>query len=381
MSTRNILIGLVLVFILGAGFIAAGGSQMLVPKPAPTPVPSLDELENLITASGTLLPPKHASLAFKIAGPTAEEVVKAGEMVKRGDLLVRLEAAELEAAVSQAQAAQALAEADLNQLLAGASQQDIAAARANIDTAQAQLAQLRAPSSREEVAIAKAGLDRAEAALRDAQSAYDRVRSDPAVGMLPQSAALQLAFQEYQIAEARYNQVLKGPRAEDIRVGEAGVAAAQANLEQVTAAARPEALAVARARVDQASAGLRQAQAALASATMLAPFDGLIASVNVSEGEVVTPGVPVVVIGDVTKMRLETDDLGEANIAQVRIGQPVDVAFEALPEQSFKGKVTEIAPISSAKQGGTNYTVFIELDTLDPALRWGMTGHVEIKAQ
>jgi hypothetical protein len=43
--------------------------------------------------------------------------------------------------------------------------------------------------------------------------------------------------------------------------------------------------------------------------------------------------------------------------------------------------VTYIAPMASAKQGGTNYTIYVEFDNLDPALRWGMTGHIEINTK
>ena len=381
MNRRNIIIGFILIALLGGGFVALGGGSMLTAKPTPAPAADVDELENLVTASGTLLPAKHASLAFKLSGQINQVATKAGASAKKGDVLIRVAAAELEAAVGEAQAAAALARANLNQLSAGASKEEIAAAQANVETAKAQLAKVRAHATVEEVAIVKAGLDRAAAELKDAQSAYDKVRNDPQVGMYPQSAALQLAYQEYQIAEARFNQVVKGASAEDIRVAEAGVAAAQANLDRVKASAGPEEIAAAQAHVDQAQASLQRAQAALASTVLVAPFDGLVVMVNAEEGETVAPGVPVLTLGDVSHLRLETDDLSETNIPRVRLGQVADVAFEALPGRLFKGKVTDIAPISTPKQGGTNYTVTIELNELDPALRWGMTGHVEINTK
>lgn len=93
------------------------------------------------------------------------------------------------------------------------------------------------------------------------------------------------------------------------------------------------------------------------------------------EGETATPGVPIVILGNVSRMRLETDDLSETHIARVRVGQIATMTFDALPGKSFQGKVTYIAPMALARQGGTNYTVYIEFDSLDPALRWVMPGH------
>jgi HlyD family secretion protein len=86
----------------------------------------------------------------------------------------------------------------------------------------------------------------------------------------------------------------------------------------------------------------------------------------------------VITLGDLANLRLETDDLSETSVGKVKIGQIVTVAFESLPTREFNGKVTRIAPMASQKQGGTNYTVTVEVAGLDPSLRWGMTGHIEI---
>lgn len=381
MNRRNLVIGLVILAILVGGYYAlssglSGGSQA-----TPTPTTSLDDLDNIISASGTLLPVKRANLSFKIPGQVVQVAVKVGDNVKAGDVLIRLDTAELEAALAQAKAVAAMAQANLAQLQAGASKEDLAIAQANLETARAQLAKVRAGATAEEIAIAKATLERAEAALRDAQAAYDRVKGDEYVGLMPQSQALHLATMDYQIAQARYNQVVKGATAEDIRIAEAAVAAAQAALDRVKAGARPEEIAAAQARLEQAQAGVQQAQAALSAATLVAPFAGTVAAVNVNVGEAVAPGVPVLILGDLTHLRLETDDLSETNIARVKVGQSVTVNFEALPGQDFQGKVTQIAPIASQKQGGTNYMVTIEIANLDPELRWGMTGHVEINVR
>ena len=369
MNARNLIIGIVVLVILGIGFFAFGGSNMIAPKPTPTPNTALLDLENIVSASGTLVPVKRASIAFQGALPArvVQVAVKAGDVVKPGDVLMRLDAAEEEAAVNAARAT-------LAQLQAGATKEEIAVAQANLDAARAQLAKVCARATPEDIAIAKASLERAAAILRDAQSQYDRIKDDPQRGMYPQSQTLHLATQDYRIAEARYYQVVKGATPEDIRVAEANVAIAQAGLDRVKAPARPEEIAAAQAKLDQATS-------ALALLTLTAPFGGTIASVGVKESETIMPGVPVITLGELSALRLETDDLSETNIARIKINQVVNVTFDALPGKTFKGTVTYIAPMASAKQGGTNYTIYVEFDNLDPALRWGMTGHIEINTK
>ncbi len=381
MTVRNIIVGLLVLGVLVVGFFAVGGGSMLSPKPTPTPIAALSELENLVTASGTLVPVTRANLSFKVPGEAIKVNAKAADVVKKGDVLIQLDASALEAAAAQAKAAVALAQANLDQLKAGASKEDIAAAEANLNTAKAQLAKVRAGASTEDIAMAKASLDRAATALKNAQADYDRIKDDPYAGMYPQSLAYQAATEQYRIAEAQYQKVVKGASAEDVRLAEAGVTVAQTALDRVKAQARPEQIAAAQAQLEQEQAAQRQAQAALAEASLSAPFLGTVAAINVKEGEMVSPGVPVIILGDLSQLRLETDDLSETNITRIKVGQVASVTFEALSDKPFTGKVTYISPISSQKQGGTNYTVYIEFDKLDPALRWGMTGHIEINAK
>ena len=346
MNTRNIVIGIVVVAVLGAAYMVfGGGADMINPKPSPTPITALVDYENLVTASGTLVPVKRASVSFKVPGIVEKIPVKVGDQVKAGAVLIQLDSLEANAALK-------VARAGLAELQAGATREEIAVSQANVDAARVQLAKVRAGATQEDVAIAKASLDRAGAILKNAQSEYDKVKDDPAIGMLPQSAALQSAYEHYRIAEAQLAKVTKGATPEDIRVAESAVMVAQASLDRVKAGARAEEIAAAIARVEQA-------QSAVNAMTLTAPFTGTVVAINVREGEMVSPCVPVITFGDLSLLRLETDDLSESSIARVKLGQIADVTFEAMPGKTFKGKITYIAPISSAKQGGTNYTTYI----------------------
>ena len=88
---------------------------------------------------------------------------------------------------------------------------------------------------------------------------------------------------------------------------------------------------------------------------------------------------PVITLGDLTTLRVETTDLDEIDVGRVVVGQTADVTFDALPERVFTGRVTHISPMAEPGTGGVNYTVVLELDELDPAIRWGMTAFVDIE--
>jgi multidrug resistance efflux pump len=101
--------------------------------------------------------------------------------------------------------------------------------------------------------------------------------------------------------------------------------------------------------------------------------------IHVREGEEVLPGQTVLVLGDLAYLRVETTDLDEIDVAVVRPGQHVDLTFDALPEKVLPGRVTRVASMATPGQGATTFTVIIDFEETDPALRWGMTAFVDIK--
>jgi len=190
--------------------------------------------------------------------------------------------------------------------------------------------------------------------------------------------ALQQATVEYEIAKARYEALVRGASAEDIAAAQAEVDGARASVSLLSAGPRPEDTAVVEAQVAQAEAALAQAASALDDAALTAPFAGTVGTVLVRDGEMVNPGSPAVVLGDVSEFIIETTDLNEVDLYLLKVGQTVDLTFDALPERNMKGVVTKIAPMASLEQGGTNYKITIEFDEQDPDLRWGMTAFVDI---
>lgn len=257
-----------------------------------------------------------------------------------------------------AQAAYDAAQAQLDLVKAGATNDEIVAAKAGVSAAQAQ------------VTVAGAGIDAAEAALAQAQGALDAAEADLARTQAALEAVqgqVELAEMDVTAAEAQ------------VQIAEGQLAQAEAQRDRLEAGVTTEEIAVLEAQVSQTEATLAQAESALAKATLIAPFAGTVGAVHLREGEMTAPGTPVLVLGDVSALRVEITDLNEVDVAQVAVGSPVTLTFDALPEQLVKGQVVRIAPMASVGQGGTNFTTVVEMNSPPAELRWGMTVFVDIE--
>jgi len=408
---------------------ASGGEAGASGKQAPAAP------ENVIWASGKLLPARWAALSPATGGIVKALYPAEGDRVEAGTLLAEIDNGILQSQVEVAAAAVAEAEAARAKLLAGAAPADLAAAEADVNAAQGAVSQAQAalkhaqasiaaaeaqvniaqaqynelasgPTNAERVA-AQRPVDQARIAVKQAQAAYDLVSGDPHIGARPEAAALEQATAALDSVQAAYNAAVQGAtpqqlavaRAQvgaaktqvtiaqgDVPAAEAGVqtaqaqaARAQAVLDRLQAGATAEEIGMADARVKSAEAALATARTALAQTQVIAPFAGQVGAVYLRTGELATPGQPVLALGDTGIMRVETTDLRETDVARLAVGMPVEVTFDALPGQPFRGAVARIAPMSSAEKGSTNYTVIIDVADLDPALRWGMTAFVNIR--
>jgi len=120
----------------------------------------------------------------------------------------------------------------------------------------------------------------------------------------------------------------------------------------------------------------------LSRASLTAPFGGTIADVNVEVGEIVAMSQPIVTLADFSGWLVETTDLTELDIVNVKVGLPVDVNVDALPDEVLHGTVSDIATVSTLTRGDVTYRVTIDLDeATEFPLRWGMTVFVDVDVQ
>jgi RND family efflux transporter MFP subunit len=130
-------------------------------------------------------------------------------------------------------------------------------------------------------------------------------------------------------------------------------------------------------QVLRAQASLEIAQAMFAQTTLVAPFDGTIAAVDVVSGEFVQSGQVVLTLAALDLLQVETTDLSERDIAKVHIGGAAEIFIEASNE-NIAGKVIGISPIADVVGGDVVFKVTIKLEEQIKGLRWGMTAEVNI---
>jgi len=134
---------------------------------------------------------------------------------------------------------------------------------------------------------------------------------------------------------------------------------------------------LAKMRIAAAAAQADAAREQIENLTLIAPFNGIVAEVMISEGEWASPGQPVVLLANLDTLHVETTDLNEIDVVQIEVGDMADVTFDAIPDEVFTGSIVEIFPKAS-DGAGVNYTVVIALDEVPDAARWGMTVFVDI---
>jgi HlyD family secretion protein len=357
--------------------------------PTPTPGPESESLSTpvpgSISANGVLLPIDQVVLSFGVGGFVESIAVEVGEGVHAGQTLAELDAAELQQAVARAELERGSVQTQLSQLQATPVPERVLAATAAITSAQAALTQARVQAGQRDNqdTIDRFDLERAARALSDAQHEYDKVLNNPRTHTWapssPQARALAEAQDHYNATLARYHMhAADHGYAVAIADGEAQLARAQLVLYEAQHPVTPEELTLAQLDVERAQLALEAAQADLGCATLLAPFDGVVSTVQASVGEWAAPGATVVELLDVSRWRIETKNVGELQIGRVQAGQEVLVRVNAFRGETLHGRVVAISPVAVVQQGDTTYTLTIELEPTELNLRPGMTVQVEI---
>ena len=272
-----------------------------------------------VVCEGIVVPVRYASMSLQVSGVVSEVLVREGEQVKAGQVLVRLANEDLRAKAQSARA-------NYIRENAGFREQEVVMKKAAVEQAAASMEQARIDFVRLESLQEKNAVSRQE---------YDKGRT-----------AWLKAKADWERAKADYEMALAGSRTETI-------AAAKADAEA--------------------------AEAAVGQTVLRAPFDGTVAYLDHKVGEYVAAGTPLVRIGELSAWRIQTDDLTELQIARVRQGAAVTMTFDGLPGLELPGKVTSIRAFGEKKRGDITYTVFIEPDRYESQLKWSMTAIIKIE--
>ena len=220
---------------------------------------------------------------------------------------------------------------------------------------------------------AEAGLHQAEQAVQLAQANAENARQGEVTGIA--AAEQQLAQ-----AQAAIDKINLPPDSAQLAAAQSGLAQAQAAQAKLTAAPRDAQKAAAAAGVAQAQAALELARINREHAELRAPFDGVIAAVNVDPGDPSATGQqPAIKVVNVSSLHVDAQ-ISDVDIVQVSVGQAVEVRADAAPDKVYQGKISYIAPTATTVGTIRTYLVRVTLD--DPqGLRAGMSARVDIKTK
>jgi biotin carboxyl carrier protein len=127
----------------------------------------------------------------------------------------------------------------------------------------------------------------------------------------------------------------------------------------------------------EASSELARVRGAAEVEVLTAPFAGTVTGLLAHTGDTLVPGAGVVMVADLRRLQVETNDVDEFLIGRVQPGQSVTLQIEALDRRELTGRVRTVALQPQATSGGDqHYPVTIDPGGIPPDLRPGMSVRV-----
>lgn len=306
-----------------------------------------------VSATGNLNAVVTVQVGSQVSGQIEELFVDYNSVVKKGQVIARIDPQIFQAQVNQAKAdLEAARAAVLNQTAT------VEKAKADVENARAALAQGKAQTAR------------ADAAQADAKRIFERNAELFNRRLIAQA--------DRDTAQANYEQAVA--QSEAARAMERSLAAAiESSLAQLRV--QQAALQSARAQVEQKTAALAQAQTNLDYTTIRAPVDGVVVSRAVDVGQTVAASLQAptlfTIAQDLTKMQVETS-VDEADIGRIKLEDRATFTVDAFSGESFAGIVTQIRKAAQVVQNVVTYTVIISVDNPGGRLLPGMTANVKL---
>jgi HlyD family secretion protein len=274
----------------------------------------------ILNATGYIIAAHKIEVAPKVLGKVAWIGVEKGDPVRQGQVVVRLEDDEYRAMVLQAEG--------------------------NLDNLKAKLAELEHGSRPEEIARAKADVDSARSDLENYRVTLERTRKMVESGIVTrQSLGDDQAKHDNQLAK---------------------VASLQRTYELSRLGPRQEQIDALRAQVKQAQGNLDYAKIQLSNTIIHAPVTGTILERNVEKGEFVTTGFVgdkgakgyVVSLADLDDLEVELD-INQNDFARLDPKQPGTVTTDAYPDRKYEGYICEISPEANRQKATVQVKVKI----------------------
>jgi HlyD family secretion protein len=269
----------------------------------------------------------------KVGGRIDKVLIREGDSVQPGQVLVSFDDKELQAALGQSRAAWQKAHS-------GSRPEDIAEARAATAQAKAEYEQRKNGYRREDIAAARADLDRTNAEELRTHNDFDRYDALAKKDLVSRQqrdaaeASWKVAAAQQRNAQEKLTELQRGYRPEEIAAAEARYRQMLATQEKFERGSRAEDVELAKAAYTYDEARAREAQ-------VLSPAAAIVEVLDIRPGDLIAPNTPVATL-------LERDQIyvriyiPETEIGRVRLGQQAEVRVDSFPKTVFNGVVEQI---------------------------------------
>jgi HlyD family secretion protein len=336
--------------------------------------------DNTLQGSGTV-EARNIRVGSKVGGRIDKVLVREGDAVQPGQVLITFDDKELQAALEQSRANDEKARR-------GYRPEEIAEARAAAAQAKADYELKRNGYRQEDIAAAQADLDRAKADETRTHLDFDRYDALAKKDLVSKQqldsaeANWKMALAQQQNARHKLDELQRGYRPEEIASAEARYHQAQATLEKLEHGNRRE-------DVDLAKAGLSYDEARFRERQVVAPSAATVEVLDVRPGDLIAPNTPVATL-------LEKDQIyvriyiPETEIGRVKVGQKAEVRVDSFPKTAFEGVVEQINQQAEflprnvqTREERVHQVIGIKIRINDPAGRVlaGMAADVKLKAE
>lgn len=307
-------------------------------------------LRAVVEATGSVVPAQEVQIKCKAGGEIIELPVDVSDVVKKGDLLVKLDPVAEERSVKKAEASLAISQARLAQ------------ARLNLQIAERTLTTERAR--------AESGLASAQTKMKEAQNRLARVQQ-----LLQQEFASREELDTAQTGVAQAASALEDARArmEDLKIKEVQIEMEHQDIKIAEAQTASEEISAADARQR------------LADTKLNSPLAGVVAERDVQTGQIIASGITNVGGGTTVMTLVDLSQIfvlvavDESDIGRVEVGMPVQITVDAYPDAVFPGEVVRIATKGATTSNVVTFEVKVEVKgPRRKLLKPQMTGNVQI---
>ncbi|MCR4431263.1 MAG: efflux RND transporter periplasmic adaptor subunit [Tepidanaerobacteraceae bacterium] len=325
-----------ILLVIGLILVAAGCGQKPVEAPesekimpVKTAFSQIEDLAEYQSFPGKVQASGEVGIFAKMSGKVEQILVREGDSVKKGQVLIKLDQKDVLSQVNQAQA--------------------------GYDAALAQLESLKNGQIPQQIAQLESAFNQAQANFKNAEDNYNRMKT-----LMEQGA---ISRQQFDSIELQY------------KVAKEQLESAKTQLDITKQKTGPESISAAEAQANQAKAALAAAQNALENTVITSPIDGTVGFINVKSGQMISAGMQVATVGDLKNAEIELD-VTEDRISALKEGQEAEVTVDSANVQAAKGRIVSISPFKNPTT--LVYPVKVQVSNEGGLLKSGMFARVKL---